>query len=199
MSDTKDAWDFGLKPRERLFVLYYCTDFRILFNGKQAYKSAYTKTDRSTGLETVPEDATCEVNSSKLLRKTKVKTAVSKLLKLTQGDLDEKNVYKCLHLIDLLSSYNPADIITVDGDLVCSDLKDLGELAMCIKGIEKGKSGVTVYLADRDKYMNMMTKYLNLVRDTNTAQELAVVELPAKVTAEDAADAWNKAIEKQEK
>ena len=61
--------------------------------------------------------------------------------------------------------------------------------------IRQTKYGPEVILADRFKYMEMLGKYLNIVRpEVQQEVRLAVVEVPPKITGEtaiEAADAWN--------
>jgi len=205
-NDENEAkqWDEGLKPRERLFCLYYCTDEGTIFNGKQAYRKAYMKRGKAGEADTYPEDATCEVNASRLLRKAKVKTALHDLLVLTQADANEKNVYRSLRDIALLGFYNPADVITDDGSLK-HPLSELGELAKCIEGIEsipmKGGDVITnIRLAPRVKYLQLMSKILNLVQPKEirlTADKLPVILLQGKTgdgkdDACSAVDEWNR-------
>jgi hypothetical protein len=205
-NDKKDEkqWDEGLKPRERLFCLYYCTDEGTIFNGKQAYRKAYMKRGKAETPDTYPEDATCEVNACKLLRKTKVKTALRELLALTQADANEKNVYRSLHDIALLGFYNPADIVKEDGSLKCS-FSEMGELTKCIEGIEtmatkNGGMIRNIKLAPRGKYLQLMSRILNLIQPKEirlTADKLPVILLQGKTgeglkDADKAIEEWNK-------
>lgn len=166
------AWDDELTAKERNFVLFYCTHDLCFLNGTKSYQKAYRKFDRDKGEFNEPSDEVAAACSSRMLRKAKVKTAIGLLLKQTQVEIDEMNTYKILYMLDLLATYNPADILTSEGEFV-KDIKDLGHLAYCIKSIERQYDkngdfiGVKINLADRDKYINMLTKYLSLVREVS--------------------------------
>lgn len=166
------AWDDELTAKERNFVLFYCTHDLCFLNGTKSYQKAYRKFDKDKGEFNEPSDEVAAACSSRMLRKARVKTAIGLLLKQTQVEIDEMNTYKILYMLDLLATYNPADILTSEGEFV-KDIKDLGPLAYCIKSIERQYDkngdfiGVKINLADRDKYINMLTKYLSLVREVS--------------------------------
>ena len=170
--DNRAAWDDELTAKERNFVLFYCTHDLCFLNGTKSYQKAYRKFDKDKGEFNEPSDEVAAACSSRLLRKAKVKTAIGLLLKQTQVEIDEINTYKILYMLDLLATYNPADILTSEGKYV-KDIQDLGPLAYCIKSIERQYDkngdfiGVKINLADRDKYINMLTKYLSLVREVS--------------------------------
>lgn len=170
--DNRAAWDDELTAKERNFVLFYCTHDLCFLNGTKSYQKAYRKFDKDKGEFNEPSDEVAAACSSRLLRKAKVKTAIGLLLKQTQVEIDEMNTYKILYMLDLLATYNPADILTSEGKFV-KDIQDLGPLAYCIKSIERQYDkngdfiGVKINLADRDKYINMLTKYLSLVREVS--------------------------------
>lgn len=214
MSDSVDtaenadtSWDSGLKPRERRFCLYYCSDSACLFNAKQAYKKAYSKHLNGNTRVIEPGAATCEVNASKLLRKTKVKTALKKLLAITQADLNEDGTYKALHDIFLQAMYDPKDIITSDGSLR-KPIEEIGELSKCIEGIEqvptKNGTVIKISLSPRQKYLSMMAKILSLIQPVKVninEAKLPVILLTGKPggSLEAAVKEWNSdAGERQE-
>lgn len=185
-----DAWDIDLRHKERLFVLHYCTDAECLFNATASYKAVYTKTNRVTGQTTAPAQGSCEVGGSRFLRRPRVRTAVRRLLRLVQTELDEESGYKVLRDVARLALYNPADIITSRGKLKCRSLDELGENAKAIEQIVPAGKTVSVKLADRSKYIALLLRYLELVRP-ETVQEvvLPVVEITPKV---EEPDTWNK-------
>ena len=189
ISDSEERWDNGLKRKERLFVLHYCTDDLTFLNATQSYKSVYKDRDKTTGMVTERSNEVCEAASSRLLGKAHIKKAVSKLLSETQADLDEKNGYKLLRNLKLLADYNPADILKADGSFTVKDLHELGDLAKCISQIETTKKGFKVTLVDRSKYMQMYLKYLNLIKpEVLVAEQLKVV---AMVEKDNSIEAWN--------
>lgn len=189
-NDKEDAWDDGLKSKERLFVLHFCTDDLTFLNATQSYKVVYKDKNRVTGEVTERSNEVCQAAGSRLLSKPRIKKAVSKLLTETQADLDEKNGYKLLHNLMLLADYNPADILDAKGSLKVKDLSELGEKAKCISQIEYNKKGgLKITLADRSKYIQMYLKYLNLIKpEVMVAEQLKVVAMVPKA---ESVEAWN--------
>ena len=168
---TEQAWDECIRGRVRLFVLHYCTDERCFMCGTRSYKAAYRKRNADNSVKEV-DDNTAAVNAHKLLRKTKVKSAIRKLFKATQTDVDEENVYRVLHDMALLATYNPADIIDARGRLKVNNLEDLGDKAKCIQNIftrisAQGDVYYDVVLVNREKFMKPLAQYLKLVRDVD--------------------------------
>lgn len=154
-----EEWDAELKGKKRLFVLFYCTEEDCFLNGTQAYLKAYKNCESENA---------AAVNASKLLRNAKVKQAVKKLLRLARDEDDEQAVYRLLKTYERLSFFNPADIIDKSGRLIVENLKDLGELSICVEQIETRVSSAGPYtvvkLANRHKAMEALSKYLNLIR-----------------------------------
>ena len=188
-NESEERWDSGLKHKERLFVLHFCTDDLTFLNATQAYKSVYKDRDKVTGKVSDRSNEVCEAASSRLMGKAHIKKAISKLLNETQADLDEKNGYKLLKNLMLLADYNPADILKADGKLKVKNLSELGELAKCISQIEYTKAGFKVTLADRSKYMQMYLKYLNLIKpEVLVEEQLKVVALAPKAAS---VEEWN--------
>ncbi len=189
VDESEARWDSGLKHKERLFVLHYCTDDFTFLNATASYKAVYKERDKVTGKVTDRSNEVCEAAASRLLSKEHIKRACSKLLTETQADLDEKNGYKLLKDLMLLAAYNPADIIDKKGKLKVKSIEELGDYAKCISQIETTREGVKVTLADRSKYMQMYLKYLNLIRpEVLVAEQLKVV---AMVDKDNSIEAWN--------
>lgn len=155
----KKAWDEDLSGKKRLFVLFYCTEEDCFLNGTQAYLKAYKRCESENA---------AAVNASKLLRNAKVKQAVKKLLRLARDENDEQAVYRMIKQFERLSFYNPADIIDASGALLVDNLKDLGDLALCVEHIETRVNTAGRYtvvkLANRQKAMEAFSKYLNIIR-----------------------------------
>lgn len=188
-AENEEKWDSGLKHKERLFVLHYCTDDLTFLNGTASYKAVYKDRDKVTGKVTDRSNEVCESAASRLLGKQHIKKAVSKLLTETQADLDEKNGYKLLRNLMMLADYNPADIVTGKGVLRVKNIEELGELSKCIQQIVPTKYGLKIILADRSKYINMMLNYLKLVKpEILVAEGLKVIALPGKA---ESIDEWN--------
>lgn len=176
LSVENDEWDANLTGKKRLFVLFYCTEEDCFLNGTRAYLKAYKNCESENA---------AAVNAVKLLRNAKVKSAVKKLLRLARDEDDEQAVYKVLKTYERLSFFDPADIIDSSGRLLVDDLKDLGELSICVEQIETrvGKSGsyTIVKLANRYKAMEALAKYLNIIRpEVDVQAVMPVVMLSGK-------------------
>lgn len=195
INENEEAWDAGLKNKTRLFILTYCTDQEAFLNGSLAYKKVYTKKDKETGNEIIPEQSTCETNASRLLKKPEIKTAVKKLLKLTQPELDEHNTYRMIKELAELAFYNPADILNADGSLKVENLMDLGSRAKCISQITRTQYGMKYTLYDRNKAIDKLVQYLNIVRPEAPVEiNLPVMEVVKKAMD---ADSWNEIASKE--
>lgn len=198
LSENQDEkrWDAELKHKERLFVLHFCTDDFTFLNATQSYKCVYKERDKQTGELKDRSNEVCQAAASRLLAKSHVKKAVSMLLSETQADLDERNGYKLLKNLMLLSDFNPADIVDSKGRIVVKDLKELGEYAKCIQQIETTKAGFKVTLVDRSKYMQMYLRYLNLIKpEVIVEKQLKVVAMVPKAKS---VDEWNAIAEQSE-
>ena len=112
--ESEKRWDAELKHKERLFVLHFCTDDLTFLNATASYKSVYKDRDKVTGQVTDRSNEVCEAASSRLMGKPVIKKAISRLLKETQADLDERNGFKLLKNLMMLADYNPADILRAD-------------------------------------------------------------------------------------
>ena len=157
-------WDDELKPRERKFVVLYCTDDDCFMNGRKAFTKANTKY-KGGDVVYMPKDSVADAGASRLLSSAKVKSAVRRLLQELQPDVDAENIPRLLHDMYLQATYNPADIITSDGSLVTEDLHDLGDLAKCIAGIKTSDKGYEVKLYPRQLAQEKLMRYYNLVRE----------------------------------
>ena len=196
IDELKDVtpWDEGLKVKERLFVLEMATSEENWLKPDKAYREIYKKYDKASQEFIYLDDRSASKGANRMLKRPRVKEGLKRLLKQQQPDLDESNVYKVLHDMQLMAFYNPADIIDNDGQLK-KPLHELGDLAKCVKQIKPGKYGNEVVLEDRYKYIEALAKYLVLIRpEVQTEVKLQVVEVVPKVTGNgliDAADAWN--------
>lgn len=183
------AWDDGLKPRQRNFVVYYCTDDSCFMNGRQAYKKAHTKY-KAGDIVYTPSDEVSDVGASKMLSIAKVKEACRKLLAELQPEMDAENIPRLLHDLALQATYNPADIIDAEGKLVTQELSELGDKAKCIKQLYRTNLGVRVQLADRTVAQEKLLRYYDLVRDVPKAQDDMRAVLLSKQA--ESIDAWNR-------
>lgn len=76
----------------------------------------------------------------------------------------------------ILAFYNPDDIIDADGFLKVNDLGELGELAICIKGIKtkynrNGDEMKEIELYDRTKALDKLAQYVELFVVTPLVQQ----------------------------
>lgn len=192
--EEEKTWDADLKPKERLFVLHFCTDDLTFLNATASYKAVYKERDKRTRKIKDRSNKVCEACSSRLMSREHIKIAVAKLLRESQADLDEKNGYKLLKDLMLLADFNPAEIVKANGTLTVKDLSQLGEKAKCIKSIEPTKFGLKIELVDRSKYMQMYLRYLNLIKPEVLVEEkLKVIAMVPKSAS---VEEWNKLAEK---
>lgn len=163
ITDDDTAWDEGLKGRNRNFVIFYCTDPDCFMNGRRSYLKAFSKYKAGERVWE-PSVEVADAASSRLLRNVKVKNSCRALLRLLQPDVDTDNATKLLHDLAVQAMYNPADIIDDTGDLV-KPLKEMGDLAKCVNGIQWTKYGKKVILVDRTRAQRNLLEYYNLVRE----------------------------------
>lgn len=151
-------WWTGLTGRRRLFVECYCTDRTCFLNATASYIRAYSRPGKEL------TESSIQSNASRLMRDSQVQTAINKLLRAQQNRDDQLNEFKMLGLLKTLAFYNPNDIIDQYGNLKAKDLSELGELAVCITGIETGRNGKKIKLFDRTKAMELLGRYLDIIR-----------------------------------
>jgi hypothetical protein len=102
------------------------------------------------------------------LRDPKVQEAITKLLRARQSGEDHLNEFRMLQLLKTLAFYNPGDIVDKNGHLK-GELKDLGDLALCIAGIKQTRNGKEIKLYDRTKAIEMLSRYLEIIRPADGA------------------------------
>jgi len=192
------VWWEGLKNRQKLFVEYYCTDRTCFLNATAAYIKAYG----SGGKELA--ESSIQSNASRLMRDTTIKLAIAKLLQSQQNDEDRITEYRLLNLLHTLAFYNPKDIINKQGSIE-KELEALGDLALCITGIKKTKNGTEIKLYDRTKAMEILYRYLDIVRSPEGATVVSPVVYISKKDIEalnekmpEAEDAEFEVIDNQE-
>ena len=194
-------WDEGLNSRQRQFVINFCTDKTCFLNATAAYVKTFTRSGKELA------NSSIQSNASRMMRNDKIKTAINTLLRVKQDDEDRIDEYRLLHYIKTLAYYNPADIINKYGELLTKNedgkegsLHELGDLAICIEGIKKGKYGKEIKLKDRYKALEMLANYLGVVRtpESNTIinpvvliskkdiEALRMKEAPEESTAQEA-------------
>jgi phage terminase small subunit len=144
-----------LTDKEKVFIAEYCSNG---FNGsKAAITAGYSKkTSRQIATE----------NLTKPHIKEEIKGYIDSILSQYKDTLE----YEIIQTYKTLAFYNVEDIIKKDGSLKVTDLKKLGELSKCIKGIQttfnaKGVKQVKIMLEDRDHALEMLSKYIGILRD----------------------------------
>jgi phage terminase small subunit len=143
-----------LTAKEELFKSVYCVNG---FNGTQAAIEA------GYGKKCAKETA------CKLLTKVNIRDAVREHLDSVIGQYKDTLHYKIINTYQKRAFYDPSKYITKDGALKMS-LEDMGEMSVIIDGIEttintKGYSSTKVKLANREKSLEQLTKYMQLIVD----------------------------------
>ena len=151
------VWWEGLTGRRRLFVECYCTDRTCFLNATAAFIKAFSKPGKELS------DSSIQSNASRMLRDPKIQLAINKLLRARQNSEDRINEFKLLEILQTLAFYNPNEIIDEYGHLK-KPIGELGDMALCIAGIEQSKSGRKVKLYDRTKALEILGRYLDVIR-----------------------------------
>ena len=173
MNNEMEQWNDGLLPRESKFIECYVSG-DTSFNAKQSYLKAYSTKNHT------PSEKTALVNGCRLLKKDKIKKAMALYLKEIQEGDDTLNSRRILKEIAELAFFNPAEIIDSNGALK-APIEELGEKAKCIQQINITPLGPVVTLVNKSKYIELLTKYLNLIRpEVQVDVKLPVVEVVAK-------------------
>ena len=158
-------WWEGLTRRQKAFVEYYCGDKSCYLNQTAAYIKAFTRHDKEL------EDSSIRSNPARLMRDPKIQSAIQKLLRAKQNEEDQLTEYEILRLLKVLTLYKTGDIVDPYGNLkVKEDISELGELALCVTGIKKGKGGSReIKLYDRTKSLSILCNYLGMTRPADGA------------------------------
>ena len=177
------VWWEGLTYREQLFVEYYCGDRECFLNAAASYVKAFGKKNKELS------ESSIKSNPSRIMRNSKIKTAINKLLRARQNEEDRLSEFQVLRLLKTLSFYNPADILDKNGNIT-KELGELGELALCVQEIKRNSRGDRVYkLYDRTRALEMLSRYLDLIRPAEgTLVVNPYMYLSEKDTAEMRAD-----------
>jgi phage terminase small subunit len=169
------------------FVRYYIEqDFR---DAAAAYKRAYGEKSA---------DVAC-ASASRLLADVKVQEAMAAELTAV---LAERRVPLEKRILDtwiIRAFYDPTEIIDLHGKLkiTVAELRKKG-LSVCIDSINKkmnqsGKSYIEYKLADRDKALDMLQKYIAMIKEPDKNVNLNVGSGVLKVAATMSAEDWAKA------
>ena len=156
------VWWEGLTGRRRLFVECYCTDRACFLNATAAYIKAFANHGKE------PADQSIQSNASRLMREPVIQTAISKLLRSRQNSEDRINEFKLLDALQHLAFYNPAEIVDEYGSLK-KPLGQMGDMALCIAGIRNTRHGREIKLYDRTKALEMLGRYLDVIRPAEGA------------------------------
>jgi hypothetical protein len=99
------------------------------------------------------------------------------------GNKKDTLEYRLIDTYMTRAFYNPGDIVNQDGHLISDNLKELGKLAICVDGIETEEKGFItitnedgkkeskpiikkkVKLADREKSLEQLCKYMKIMTD----------------------------------
>lgn len=160
----QDLREYKLKPRQRLFCLYYAAGDNVTsLNAKESYKKAYTKNGKE------PEDKYATDQGNMLLKNEEVSRCIQHILRNAQAQTDTFNSYTTLKTINTCSNYNIADYLD-DKGLLKLQLSEMGEMAKAIEEVipvfdGEGKFlGLKVKFCKRERFIEIMMKYLELIR-----------------------------------
>lgn len=160
----QDLRDYKLKPRQRLFCLYYAAGTEeTALNPKEAYKKAYTKNGK------VPEDKYASTQGNLLLQEEEISRCIQHILRQAQAKTDTFNSYRTLKTIDTCSNWNIADYLD-DKGILKVPLSELGEAAKAIEEVIPVFDGDGIFIGlkvkfcKRERFLELMMKYLELIR-----------------------------------
>jgi phage terminase small subunit len=159
LRDSKHFSKLGSRRMKR-FVAVYCTNS---LNGKQAALAAGYSA------------RSAESYAGKMLADPKVRDAIKEFLKIMLDRIKEMISFQIIEIQRIRATYQAGDIIDGRGRLIVSDLKELGPLQYCIEGIETKyvrfgdeiKEQIIVKLADRNKALDMLTRYVDLINESS--------------------------------
>jgi hypothetical protein len=154
-------WYEGLTGRRRLFVELYCTNRECFLNATAAFIKAYTKNGKELS------DSSIQSNASRIMRDPRIKRAIGKLLRSRQNEEDQITEFQLLDILKRLSFYDPGDLYKEDGTL--KQIKDMGDLAICVTEIKRTRHGREIKLYDRTKSIAILCDYLDVTRPAEGA------------------------------
>lgn len=157
--------ELKLNNREKMFIIEYCSNgFRLAEAAEAAGFKAKINNDR----------VRFDYVGARIMRKPAIKKAIADFLSNAIDTAKGRLEYQLLKYYHTRAFYNPAEIINDEGELL-KPLTELGHLAICVEGIIKkyhnmGDTNVTttiIKLADREKAMSQLAKYVDMVKDVN--------------------------------
>jgi hypothetical protein len=152
-----------LTGKEILFIAEYLTNN---LQQTKAYLKVYCNNDKSKyGLS--------GVESHKLLKKPKIKSAIAKVLDEWLGSKKLKLEYEIINRLYKRAFYDPFLFINPDGSPTFKKKEDIPEKwRCCIEGIETKAYGkdattkiTTIRLVDQDKALDKLAKYITLFKE----------------------------------
>lgn len=135
----------------------FCDEYLIDFNATRAYKVAYKRCKK---------DETANVNSSKLLRNTKVKEYIKERMDERQKrtEITQDMVLNELAAIAFASATDFARV--KNGSVVIDDTDELEEkVKKAIVGIKEGKNGIEVSMANKMQALELLGRHLGMFKD----------------------------------
>lgn len=198
--DTEVSWHHGLSKRQVEFVVAYVEND---FNSRAAYcavrKVDYFSSDFAT------KRRICAYAQRTFSSKS-IRVALKTLLDEMLGGIKDTLSHRIIDTYQTRAFYNIADVLDDSGDLRVP-LSELGKLACVIDGVEKKQASlsyevdeegnrvpvvntiVKYTLADRDKALEMLAKYMKLIQtEDGGTKTLGVIYISNKVTEDD----WEK-------
>ena len=163
--------DLELKPRQILFIYFYCENN---FNGTKAYQLAgYEGTDENT----------IASQASTMIRNPKIVEGVRLYLELI---LEPSRTVLEKQLFDVWfkrAFYDPSMFVNLDGDPVHTSWDSIPvEWRVCVDGIETkhyGKdatmSRTTIKLANRQEAMVQLDRYIGMTKET---KQIELIDIP---------------------
>lgn len=158
----QDLKEYNLKPKQRLFCLYYAIGEDTALDPKRAYQKAYVKNGKE------PDDKYASKQGNELLQNEEIDRCITHILRHAQAKTDTFNSYKTLKTIEICSNWNIADYLD-DRGILKVPLSELGEMAKAIEEVipvfsEDEFLGLKVKFCKREKFIEIMMKYLELIR-----------------------------------
>jgi hypothetical protein len=144
------------------FVDYYIQN--RLKDAEDCYHRAYPKCKESA----------CASSASRLLRSAKIQALLKHRLEIATGHIKENLEHKILEMWFTRAFYDPGDILDDEGRLrhTMSKLKSMG-LSVVIEGVDvkpdkDGGEHFVYKLADRDRAMDQLQKYIAMIKPQPT-------------------------------
>jgi hypothetical protein len=173
-----------LLPWEAVFVAEYASNG---WNAAAAYRAAKPNSKATT----------CSTEGPRTIVKPQIRTAIRGFLTEILGTRKDTLDLRIVDMYIRRAFYNPATFVDSDGQLR-QPLEAFGDDATCIEKIElkQGKEGIgdfhVVTFADRDKALEQLTKYMQLIKGDGgpDGTGVRVIVLPKSMTPAE----WTKAF-----